>query len=235
MPFAHPDTIHPVRLPDGTVHEGTVFLSAIVDHPRISIGDYTYMSNHAPLTDAAAITGLLAPYLYPGSDERLVIGKFCQIAHGVQCVTSSANHRYDGLTSYPFAIFDAAPGMMQRPSMPRGGRDTVIGNDVWLGTGALVLPGARIGDGVIVGAGAVVGGTVPPYTIVAGNPARILRDRLSRDDAARMQALAWWNWPIERILAHEADLCAGDVARLEAIAAQATGGQGSARDGHAPS
>ena len=76
--------------------------------------------------------------------ERLVIGKFCQIADGVVFITSSANHRHDGISSFPFAIFDGGP-TGGRPSMPAPGADTVIGHDVWLGQGARILPGARIG------------------------------------------------------------------------------------------
>lgn len=211
--FPRPDTRTPVTLPDGTPHAGTVFLRPVIDHPQIEVGDYTYASAHAPVEDWAA---RLAPYLYPLSPERLVIGRFCQIAHGVQFITASANHRHDGISSFPFAVFDG--GDRGRPSFPDPGRDTVIGNDVWLGTGAMVLPGARIGDGVIVGAGAVVGGRVDPYTVVAGNPARVLRRRVSRAEADILQRLAWWDWPIERILAAEAEICGSDVAALVASA-----------------
>lgn len=211
--FPAPDTLNPVCLSDGSHHAGTVFLRAAIDHPRIEAGDYSYASAHTPPEDWAAA---LAPYLYPFSPERLVIGKFCQIAHGVRFVTASANHRHDGISSFPFMVFaaDGAP----HPSMPGPGSDTVLGNDVWIGTGAMILPGARIGDGVIVGAGAVVGGTVPAYTVVAGNPAREIRRRFSPDQAARLTEIAWWDWPIEVILANEAKICGGDVDALARVA-----------------
>jgi len=219
--FSRPDDTHPVRLPDGSRHRGTVFLAAALDHPRIEAGAYSYLSSHEPLDDPDRVAGRLAPYLFPFSPERLIIGKFCQIADGVQVVTASANHRLDGLSTFPFAIFDEVAARAGRPSLPAPGPDThpdtIIGNDVWLGTGALVLPGARIGDGVIVGAGAVVRGEVPPYSVIAGNPGRVIRARLSPADAARMQALAWWDWPIETILAHEALICGGDLDALEAV------------------
>mgnify|MGYP000465056815 CR=1 FL=1 len=227
--FAAPDETFPLRLPDGARHKGTVFLAAAFDHPRIEAGAWSYMSSHVPFDDPAEAAARLAPYLYPVSPERLVIGKFCQIAHGVQIVTSSANHRQDGLSTFPFAIFDAVERRAERPSLPdpeRTARDTVIGNDVWLGAGALVLPGAEIGDGVIVGAGAVVGGRVAPYSVVAGNPARVVRARLSPDSAARMQALAWWDWPIEAVLAHEAAICGTDLDALEAAARDVAGHPG---------
>jgi virginiamycin A acetyltransferase len=207
--FPTPDTRLPITLPDGTPFPGVVFLSAVLTHPRIEVGAYSYASAHTPPEDWAAH---LAPYLYDFSPERLVIGKFCQIADGVQFITSSANHRHDGVTTFPFAIFGGDP-----VSMPGPGPDTVIGNDVWIGQGARILPGARIGDGVIVGTGAVVGGTVPPYSVVAGNPARILRPRFPPEIVARLLELRWWDWPIDRILAAQGPLCTGDLAALDVL------------------
>jgi virginiamycin A acetyltransferase len=212
-PFPAPHTRHPLILPDGTPHAGTVFLKAVIDHPRWEVGAYTYASAFDPPEDWAA---RLAPWLHPEAEERLVIGRFTQIADGVRFVTASANHRRDGISTYPFAVFDGRFGAA--PSLPAPGtlRDTVVGHDVWLGAGAVVLPGARIGDGVIVGAGAVVGGTVPPYAVVAGNPARVVRLRFPADVAERLVRLAWWDWPIGRILQHEALICGGDVAAITA-------------------
>jgi virginiamycin A acetyltransferase len=211
-PFPRPDTAHPIRLPDGIAHPGSVYLRAVIDHPRIEVGEYSYASAHHPPADWAAH---LAPYLYPFSPEKLVIGRFCQIADGVLIVTASANHRQDGISTYPFAIFGGGP-VEGRPSMPGPGRDTVIGHDVWIGTRATILPGAEIGTGTIIGAGAVVGGHVPPYSIVAGNPGRVIRRRFAEADIARLIRIAWWDWPIEAILAAEAAICGGDVDALEA-------------------
>lgn len=213
MPFPPADTAHPVIFPDGSTHKGTVFLKAVIDHPRWSVGDYSYASAHSVPDDWAMA---LAPYLYPVSAERLVIGKFCQIADGVQFITSSANHRRDGFSTYPFAIFDGMDP--SRPSMPSGHTDTVIGHDVWIGAGAMVLPGSRIGSGVIIGAGAVVGGEVPDYAVVAGNPATVRRRRFDDATVARLLALAWWDWPIERIVANEVAIVGSDIATLEAAA-----------------
>jgi virginiamycin A acetyltransferase len=215
--FPTPDTAHPLILPDGVPHPGTVFLRAIIDHPRWDIGAYTYASSFDPPSQDGW-AGRLAPWLHPSSEERLMIGRFCQIADGVRFVTASANHRRDGISTFPFAIFQ---GRFEEgaPSLPSPGtsHDTVIGNDVWIGAGAMMLPGARIGDGVIVGAGAVVGGEVPPYVVVGGNPARILRRRFAPDVAARLLRIGWWDWPIATILAHEVAICGADVAALEAV------------------
>ncbi|MDG1167749.1 MAG: CatB-related O-acetyltransferase [Sulfitobacter sp.] len=211
--YAAPTEIYPLRLPDGAANRGTVFLKPAIDHPRFTVGEYTYASAFDPPDDWAA---RLAPYLFDFSPERLSIGKFCQIADGVRFVTASANHRYDGISSYPFAIFGGG-GMENRPSLPDAGPDTHIGHDVWIGQGATLLPGARLGNGVIVGAGAVVSGTVADYTIVAGNPGRVVRQRFSAAQAAELNQIAWWDWPIELILANEAQIMGGDVSALAAV------------------
>ena len=213
--FPTPDTRHPVILPDGTVHKGTVFLSAAIDHPNIDAGEYTYASAFNPPDDWAY---RLAPYLYPGAPERLSIGKFCQIADGVTIITSSANHRYDGFSSFPFSIFLDMD--RNRPSMPEAGPDTVIGHDVWLGQGATLMPGAQIGSGCIIGAKAVVSGTVPPYTIMAGNPARAVRQRFDDVTIAALLDIAWWDWPIAHITKHEAAICNADLDALRAAHAE---------------
>ena len=129
-------------------------------------------------------------YDFRGSGTRLRIGKFCAFAHALP------------MQAYPW-----------RPS-----RDTVVGNDVWIGAEALILPGVTIGDGAVIGTRAVVSRDVPPYAVVAGNPARVVRRRYAEDDAARLSALAWWDWPAARIARAIPILVKGDVAALEAFA-----------------
>ena len=211
MPLPDPDTLYPISLPDGSPHRGTVNLRQALDHPRISAGAYSYASDLDPPEDWAA---RLAPYLYPFSQERLTIGRFCQIAHGVRFLTSSANHARDGLTCYPFAVFDPDRMSDYQPDT----RDTVIGNDVWIGYGATVLPGAHIGNGAILGAKSVVGGTVPDYAVVTGNPGRVAKFRFSEPDIGRLLALSWWDWPREAIIAALPALEAGDIDQLENLA-----------------
>lgn len=180
----------PLVLPDGTRDPATVFLAAVLDHPNIDVGDDTYYNDRRLPEDHAAT---LAPYLFPGAPERLSIGRFRQIAEGVQFITATANHPMNGLSTYPFAIFDRARLGGYRASPPRG-RDIVVGNDCRLGREAVLTPSARLGHGVIVGARAVVSGDVPDYAVVAGAPARIVRMRFSEDDVARLLSLAWWDW-----------------------------------------
>lgn len=216
MPRAFPDSDvkNPIILADGSLHEGTVFLSAAIDHPRITVGAYSYASSFDPPEDWAT---RLAPYLFPQSPEQLIIGKFCQIADAALFITASANHRYDGFSTFPFAVFDGGFDDA-RPSLPKPGKDTVLGHDIWVGQGVRVLPGAQIGSGTILGAGSVVSGTVPPYSVVAGNPGRIVRNRFDTKTVARLLELAWWDWPMEQILSNEAAICGADLSVMETAA-----------------
>lgn len=215
MPLHDPALRHPMRFADGRENPAMAQLAAVIDHPNITVGAYSYANDFDPPQDWAA---RLAPYLYPGAPERLIIGRFCQIAHGVRFITASANHAMAGFSTYPFAVFDPAqlPLFLQQFA---GLPDTVIGHDVWIGHGALILPGVTIGHGAIIGAGAVVARDVPPYAIVAGNPARPIRERFAPDVIARLLALAWWDWPPDRIAAALPALMAGDLATLTEIGA----------------
>ncbi|WP_372571318.1 CatB-related O-acetyltransferase [Ruegeria jejuensis] len=211
MPFPDPTRRYPIMLPDGTEHKGSVFLNRVIDHPRFQAGDFSYASDFDPPEDWCA---RLAPYLFAFSKETLRIGKFCQIAHGVRFITASANHAMDGLTTFPFPAFDLENRSDYQPDT----RDTVIGHDVWIGYGALILPGAQIGSGTIIGAGSVVRGDIPPYSIVTGNPAQVVRHRFPPETAALLLDMEWWNWPAELIERAEPVLLSGDVARLREIA-----------------
>lgn len=211
-----PAQLHPLVLPDGSTLPNMVHLNQAIDHPNISIGDFTYANDFDPPVDWAS---RLAPYLYPGAPERLVIGRFCQIAHGVRFVTASANHAMTGLTTFPFPVFDPATIDGYKDSFI-GLPDTVVGHDVWIGHGALILPGVRIGSGAIIGAGSVVTRDVAAYSIVAGNPARMIRSRFAPDMVDRLLALGWWDWPLDRIRAAVPALLAPDIAALEALTPQ---------------
>ncbi|MCC5971836.1 MAG: CatB-related O-acetyltransferase [Pararhodobacter sp.] len=209
-PFLSAAARHPMRFPDGRENPCMVHLNRAIDHPNFDIGDFTYANDFDPPQDWA---GHLAPYIYHGAPERLVIGRFGQIAHGVRFITASANHAMGGISTYPFPIFNPATLPLYADSfadLP----DTVIGHDVWIGHGALILPGAQVGHGAIIGAGAVVAGKVPDYAVMAGNPARVVRQRFSAEAVARLLALGWWDWPLERIAEALPQILAGDVEAL---------------------
>ena len=120
MPLLNIDAVHPITAPNGTVIGGTVYLQNVINHPRISVGAYSYASNFAPQTDWGQT---LAPYLFPISKEKLTIGKFCQFAHGTKFITSSANHPMGGFSTYPFKVFkpETMMGYIDLPS-----RDTLV-------------------------------------------------------------------------------------------------------------
>ena len=209
-PFLNAALRHPMRFADGRENPCMAHLARVIDHPNIIVGDFTYANDFDPPTDWA---GRLAPYTYAGAPEKLRIGKFCQIAHGVRFITASANHAMTGLTTYPFPVFDMTKLELYKDSfadLP----DTIIGNDCWIGHGALILPGVTLGHGVIVGAGAVVTGAIPDYAIVAGNPARVIRLRFAPQVIARLLALSWWDWPLDRIEAALPALMAGNLDAL---------------------
>ena len=205
--FPEASARHPITLPDGTPHPGTVFLKNAIDHPNIDVGDYSYASATPPPADWATY---LAPYLYPGAPDRLVIGKFCQIAEGTRFVTAAANHAMRGLTTFPFPVFDPDTMTEYHPDT----RDTVLGHDVWTGYGTVIAPGARIGSGAIIGAGSVVRGTIPPFAMVTGNPARIVRMRFSASIIGELLDLAWWDWPPGAIARARTALQNGDITEL---------------------
>lgn len=207
MPLLDADAIHPITLPDGTVYRDTVHLKNVIDHPCMEIGEYSYFTHSGKPEETAAI---LAPYLFPGVRERLVIGKFVQIARGVYFITSSANHPMTGFTTYPFRIFKQETfGYKDLPV-----KDTVVGHDVWIGHDAAIMPGVQIGSGAIIGARAVVAKNVPPYAVVGGNPATIIRMRYPDEIIRELLELAWWDWPIEKIEANLEALTSGDLGAL---------------------
>jgi acetyltransferase-like isoleucine patch superfamily enzyme len=116
------------------------------------------------------------------------------------------NHRMDSASSFPLRLRLQLAGR-GHDGNPWSRGDIVIGSDVWLGVGALILSGVTVGHGAVVAAGAVVVKDVPPYAIVGGNPARILRMRFEGETVEALLRIAWWNWPQEKIVAEIGALC----------------------------
>ncbi|MEM1288207.1 MAG: CatB-related O-acetyltransferase [Pseudomonadota bacterium] len=218
MPFTLPDPSlrNPLILPDGNPDPATVFLRQVIDHPNIEVGAWTYY-NDRRLPENYADT--LAPYLFAGAPERLQIGRFCQIAEGVEFITATANHPMGGISTFPFAVFDPPRFAGYRASLPRG-RDTIIGHDCWIGRGATLLPGAELGHGAIVAAKSVVRGKIPDYAIARGNPAVVIRMRFPDAEIETLLRLRWWDWPAQAIETAIPAIEAGDVSALDAYAEQ---------------
>ena len=131
-----------------------------------------------------------------GDGGTLKIGRFCSIAAGVT-IFLGGEHRYDWVTTYPFSVVCEDARSFQ--GHPRSKGPVVVGNDVWIGHGATILSGVTIGDGAVVAAQSVVAKSVAPYSIVAGNPARPVRQRFSEGQTAALLQIRWWDWPIENI------------------------------------
>jgi len=146
-----------------------------------------------------------------GERKHLHIGKYCSIARGVT-IHLGSEHRPDWATTYPFNIYWPDGRHIKGHPLSKG--DVVIGNDVWVATEALILSGVTIGDGAIIGARAVVSRDVAPYTIVAGNPAKLIRARFDPQTVARFTEIKWWDWPKEKIVRALPDLMNADVSRF---------------------
>ncbi|MGW4532835.1 CatB-related O-acetyltransferase [Nocardia sp. NPDC004340] len=193
----------------------TVFLKPHVTSPNIEVGDYSYFDD--PVAATAFETDNV---LYAFGPEKLIIGKYCAIASNTRFIMAGANHPTAGVSTFPFTIFGgtwAEETMDIITSIPSRG-DTVVGNDVWFGYNSLIMPGVRIGDGAIIATGAVVTADVPPYTIVGGNPAQVVKQRFSDAEVAMLLRAAWWNWPVDLITEYVRDIMGGGPAEIERIA-----------------
>jgi phosphonate metabolism protein (transferase hexapeptide repeat family) len=149
---------------------------------EVVVGDFTYFERNAE--------GIYAD-----------IGKFCSIAANTRI--HALEHPLERVTTHKVTYrpneYFRYLGVDQAFRERRQARRVSIGHDVWVGHGAVILPGITVGNGAVIGANAVVTKDVAPYTIVAGGPAVKLRDRFHPDIAARLAALAWWDWPPERL------------------------------------
>ncbi len=202
-----PDPLHPHPMQG---FEQVTYLKNVVDHPQIDVGDYTYYDD--PLGSDNFLKNVL--YLFDFVGDKLVIGKFCAIARNVRFIMNGGNHATRGLSTYPFFIFGNGWEESRPDSFPHKG-DTRIGNDVWIGYDVTFMPGVTIGDGAVLAAGGVVTRDVPPYAVVGGNPATLIRKRFDDATIDRLLAIAWWDWPADKITRNLAAITGGDVSLLE--------------------
>lgn len=149
---------------------------------EVTVGDFSYFERHAEATYTS-------------------IGKFCSIAANTRL--NALEHPLERLTTHKvsyrpneyFRGLGVDAGLLER----RRGKPVTVGHDVWIGHGAVVMPGVTIGNGAVVGANAVVTRDVAAFAIVAGVPAKPLRQRFAADIARRIEALSWWDWPLETL------------------------------------
>lgn len=171
------------------------FLKNTITNPNIIIGDYTYYDDFESVTNFEKNV----KYHFDFIGDQLIIGKFCMIASNVTFIMNGANHLTESISSYPFAIFghDWKEAMDGKQYPTKG--NTVVGNDVWIGYNVTIMPGITIGDGAIIAANTNVTHDVAPYTIVGGNPSKIIRKRFSDEKINELLSIKWWDWSIEEI------------------------------------
>ena len=182
----NPNTINPI-----SGYDKEIYIKPTIKNKNINVGDFSYIADS---DFESHVT-----HHYEWNNDKLIIGKFCQIASGVEFVMNGANHQMNAVSTFPFYTLE---GWEQTPptqnDLPIKG-DTIIGNDVWIGQNATILPGVHIGDGAIIGANSVVGSNVEPYTIVVGNSAKPIRKRFDDELIDIMEKLKWWDKSIEEI------------------------------------
>lgn len=167
----------------------------MVKNPNIIVGDFTYFSDDC----AAEDFDRHVTHHYDFYGDKLIIGRFCQIGKGLKIVMNGANHQRNCVSTYPFYIFQGwnqTPPTMENLA-PKG--DSIIGNDVWIGENVTIMAGVKIGDGAIIGMNSTATKDVESYSIVGGNPARIIRKRFDDELIDLMLRFRWWDREIEEI------------------------------------
>lgn len=182
------------------MRDNPYFINNQKNFAGLNIGDYTYGW----------------PELLFWTD-KCKIGKFCSIAEKVK-IFGGGEHRIDCATTYPFPILSHIfPFAKDSPPYSISKGPTVIGNDVWIGYGAMVLSGVTVGDGAVIGAGAVVTRDVPPYAVVGGSPAKIIKYRFNEKQIKKLLKIRWWDMDIGVIQASYRLLMSPDIDKFIAV------------------
>lgn len=193
----------------------TIYLKHVITNPNITVGDFTIYNDFSD--DPISFEKNNVLYHYPINNDKLQIGKFCSIACGAKFIFNSANHTLSSLSTYPFPLFFEEWGSDKKDVTNAWDNkgDIIIGNDVWLGYESVVLAGVTIGDGAIIGARSVVIKDVPPYTIVGGVPAKIIRRRFAEEIISALLRIKWWDWSEEKIRKNLRAIQTGNIDQLK--------------------
>ncbi|WP_026884959.1 CatB-related O-acetyltransferase [Clostridium beijerinckii] len=192
----------------------TIYLKNVITRSNIKVGDYTIYNDF--YNDPREFEKNNVLYQYPINNDKLIIGKFCSIACKAKFLMTSGNHTMISLSTYTFPIFYEEWGLdvsLITNAWDNKG-DIVIGNDVWIGYDAIIMSGVKIGDGAIIGTRAIVTNDVPPYTIVGGIPAKVIKKRFRDDIILKLLKIKWWDWPYEKIKANIKYIQSGDIDKL---------------------
>ncbi|AVP87056.1 hypothetical protein phytr_950 [Candidatus Phycorickettsia trachydisci] len=204
--YPNPDNLYPL---EGV--ERTIFLKNIITNPQIIVGDYTYYDDPEDIYNFEK--NVL--YLFEFMGDKLIIGKFCQLATGIRFIMNGSNHDMDGISTYPFKVFGGAWAGTKMNAISKG--DTVIGNDVWIGNSVTIMQGIKVGDGAIIGTNSLVTKNIEPYTIVGGNPAKVIRKRFDDKTIEFLLRLRWWDWNIEKITTNLDHITSGNIEALRKL------------------
>ncbi|WP_196889514.1 CatB-related O-acetyltransferase [Aureivirga sp. CE67] len=189
------------------------FLKNLVKNPNIEIGDYTYYDDFENVDNFEKNI----KYHFDFIGDKLIIGKFCMIASDVKFIMNGGNHLTESISAYPFAIFgNDWQNAMDGKNYPTKG-DTIIGNDVWLGHNVTIMPGIKIGDGAIIATNTTVTKDVSPYSIIGGNPGKVIKKRFSEENIELLLQIKWWNWEIEKITENVQLLTSNDFEKLKQL------------------
>jgi len=139
------------------------------------------------------------PNLHFQDDRKLIVGNFCSIANNVH-IYLGGNHRTDWVTTYPFGhIYQDIFNSFDGKGHPSTKGDVIIGNDVWIGDNVTIMSGVTIGDGAVIANNSHVVKNVEPYSIVGGNPAKLIKYRFKKEQIEKLLLIQWWNWDDEKI------------------------------------
>ena len=134
-------------------------------------------------------------------ESNVIIGKYCSI--GPQVYIAPGNHPLNFISTHPFLydrkwqeIFETK---INNQKILKKVKNTIIENDVWIGARAIIMEGVHISNGAIIGAGAIVTNDVPPYAIVVGSPAKIIKYRFNEENINKLNKIQWWDWNKEKI------------------------------------
>ncbi|MDS0525514.1 CatB-related O-acetyltransferase [Clostridium sp. SHJSY1] len=208
MTIPNPNKIYP-RSKDYQI----VYLKNVITKDNIEVGDYTIYNDFN--NDPRDFERNNVLYHYPINHDKLIIGKFCSIACKAKFLMNSGNHTMKSLSTYTFPIFGEEWNESLHPKDAWDNKgDIIIGNDVWIGYDAIIMSGVKIGDGAIIGTRALVTKDVPPYTIVAGVPAKIIKKRFNEDVISKLLKIRWWDWPYKKIQENIEHIQSGNINKL---------------------
>ncbi|WP_407082491.1 CatB-related O-acetyltransferase [Photobacterium leiognathi] len=195
-------------------------LKDTITNPNIEVGDYSYYSGyyHGKSFEDQAVRYLLGDQVTQevwqsgvfGEVDKLIIGKFCSIASGATfMMAGNQGHRIDWISTFPFgnAFGDDVPSGFKRAG------DTVIGNDVWIGSEAMIMPGVNIGNGAVIGSRSVITKDIAPYTVVVANN-HVVKQRFTPEQIEMLTEMQWWDWSEQQLKQAMQLMCSGDVEQL---------------------